>query len=229
MTGMSQDPIFTLPNVNDTQALHAHQHAVIKKFADILGSIDAALRDALPKALNIFKLLDGKVDLAVHAPNTRYIVKQFLAKRRTSAQDEDDVSFNLQRVSNCGLCIQTEFGTVRVLKATNDGLPKAMSDARIRFSSSNQLVFQFGPDETPERTSSLNLFVMWTMDREYQYTGIEIACPRRTDKDGNIDCFWIAKWQGDLQKLLPAPVLAANQDLEEIKPIPAKDKQSEKA
>jgi hypothetical protein len=194
-----------------------------------LSSIDEALRASLPKALNIFKLLDGKVDLAVHAPITRYAVKQFLAKKSTTAQDEDEVQFHLQKVSNCGLCIQTSLGAVRVLKATQEGLPKALSDARARFSSSNQMVLEFPSDDFSEQVQSLNLFVLWTMDREYQYTGMEIACPRRAEADGTIDCFWVTKWQGDTKTLVTTPVASPGADLDEIVPISPKDKLAEKA
>jgi hypothetical protein len=229
MTEMSQNEIFYLPNVNDLHAIEAHKGAVLAAFDAILCSIDEALRDALPKALNFFGLLDGKVDLAVHAPITRFIVKKSLAKRSTTAEDEDEVEFHLQKVSNCGLCVQTPLGAVRILKATQDGLPKALSEARVRFSSNNQLVLEFSPDDKPEEVMSLNLFVLWTMDRNYQYTGMEIACPRRTDKEGTIDCFWITKWHSDIQALPSTSAPSLSPDLDEIKPIPAKDKLAEKA
>jgi hypothetical protein len=38
---------------------------------------DTALRDSIPKAKNMFALLGGQPDRAVHAMNTRYLMKVF--------------------------------------------------------------------------------------------------------------------------------------------------------
>lgn len=91
------------------------------------------------------------------------------------------------------------------------------------------MVLEFPADGEPEQMPSLNLFVLWMMDREYQYTGMEIACPRRADSEGTIDCFWIEKWRGDPQTKPATANKDQSQDLDEIKPIPAKDKTAEKA
>ncbi len=195
MTNMKPRAIFNLPNANDEAAIFAHRTAVLNFFADVFQDIDDALVDALPKVLSTFGLYEGPVDLAVHAPNTRYLVRQYLTKQSNAARDEDEVFFDLMRVSNCGLCVKTAFGEIRVLKAPSDGLPKATSDARVRFSSNNQMVFSFA-EEMMAQLLSLNIFVLWKMDAQFKYTGMEIACPRRTYGKGDIDCYWIAKWQG---------------------------------
>lgn len=220
---------FVLPHINDQQAINAHRAAVMTAFDEVFASINGALREALPQALNLFKLLDGSVDLAVHAPITRYIVKQSLARRNTDAVDEDEVSFSLKRVSNCGLCVQTPYGTVRVLKSTHDGLPKATSDARVLFSTTNQLVLEFVPRKGAERVLSLNLFVLWSMSSDYEYTGMQIACPRHVDDEGVIECYWITKWKAAEATAVDPEIKPVSDDLDEIKAVPADKTNAKKA
>src|ERR1035441_7679811 len=110
MTYMKPDAIFNLPPANDEKATAAHSDLVLRFYADLFEEIDDALTDALPKVLSTFGLYEGPVDLAVHAPNTRYLVRQALSKKATLTRDEDEVVFDMMRVSNCGLCVKTSFG-----------------------------------------------------------------------------------------------------------------------
>jgi hypothetical protein len=225
MTSMKPDAIFNLPPVNDEKATTAHRDSVLRFYGDMFQEIDDALDDALPKVLSTFGLYEGPVDLAVHAPNTRYLVRQALNKKSTLTRDEDEVVFDMMRVSNCGLCVKTSFGEVRILKAPSDGLPKALSDARVRFSTNSQMVFHFA-EEVLERIPNLNLFVLWKMDAEFKYIGIEIACPRRTKNNGDIECYWIAKWPGRNRIKLVEPSRISKNDLDEITALPLDDKKS---
>ena len=158
MTAMKTDAIFQMPDINSELAENAHRDAVLAMFSGYFSDIDDALRDALPKVVNIFRLLDGPVDLAVHAPNARYLIKQFLLTRATTTTDEDLVDFDMQRVSNCGLCAKTPKGTIRILKNTADGVFKATSGARQRFSSANQLILRFDPTGRPVSLASISSF-----------------------------------------------------------------------
>jgi hypothetical protein len=224
---MSTVQLFNFPNPNDPQAIEAHKRTVLEAFADIFALINTSLEDSLPKARTMFDLFNGPVDLAVHAPITRYLVKLYLAERSTTSNNEEDLDFELQKVSNCGLCIATAYGEMRILKATADGVPKAFSDARIRFCSSNQMVFDFdGKPNLEIENRSVNLVVLWKMDSDHQYLGMEIACPRRTLSDGEVDCFWIEKWDGSaaVTAATSTPAIGPDSDLEEIQPIDRSDK-----
>jgi hypothetical protein len=225
MTNMKPDAIFNLPDANDEKATASHRDAVLLFYSDLFQEIDDALTDALPKVLSTFGLYEGPVDLAVHAPNTRYLVRQALSKRSKLIRDEDDVLFDMMRVSNCGLCVKTSFGEVRILKSPSDGLPKALSDARVRFSTNSQMVFFFAA-EALQRILTLNIFVLWKMDAEFKYSGMEIACPRRTHDNGDIECYWIAKWPGRNRIRLVEPARTNVTDLDEITALPLDDKKS---
>src|ERR1039457_4401094 len=109
MTTMKPEVIFNLPNTNDERATAAHRDAVLRFYSDLFQEIDDSLTDALPKVLSTFGLYEGPVDLAVHAPNTRYLVRQALSKRSKLIRDEDEVLFDMMRVSNCGLCVKTSY------------------------------------------------------------------------------------------------------------------------
>jgi hypothetical protein len=225
MTTMRQNnSIFVMPRRSDAGAVEKHQQAVFDHFGEIFQEIDVALRDALPKVKNTFALHEGPVDLAVHAPWTRYLVRLDLSKKRNAVFEEDEVEFDLLRVSNCGLCIRTGQGDIRVLKSASDGLPKAHSDARIRFVANNQLSFFFAEEIAHLRT--LNLFVLWRMDAEHNYLGMDIACPKETRDKGDIDCYWIAPWRKSSVVTLNETKIPFAPDLDEIVAIPAQDEKN---
>jgi hypothetical protein len=224
MTYMRQDKrIFTMPRKSDHNAVESHKAAVLDHFTGVLREIDDALIDALPKAKSTFALHEGPVDLAVHAPWTRYLVRLTLEKKSNELIDEDDVEFDMARVSNCGLCIRTPEGEIRVLKSPGEGLPKALSDARVSFVVNNQLVFSFAEeDEAPKR--SLNLFVLWKMDADHKYLGMDIACPKTAHKKGDIECYWIASWRRPTESVISSvPQGPVAPDLDEIVAVPARN------
>jgi hypothetical protein len=64
------------------------------------------------------------------------------------------------------------------------------------------------------------------MDAEFKYIGIEIACPRRTKNNGDIECYWIAKWPGRNRIKLVEPSRISKNDLDEITALPLDDKKS---
>ena len=212
-----------MPSKSDPCAVDAHRDAVMAHFHEVLQEVDDSLRESLPKVKSTFALHEGPVDLAVHAPWTRYLVRLGLLARSKEVFEEDDVNFNLLRVSNCGLCIRTAQGDIRILKSPSDGLPKAHSDARVRFVSNNQMAFFFA-DEKALQLRSLNLFVLWRMDSEHQYLGMEIACPKETHDKGYIDCYWISPWRKLSRLKLNSPRVPIAPDLDEIVAIPGRDK-----
>jgi hypothetical protein len=218
MTSMRQPPaIFNLPNRNDFSAVESHQESVISHFRDQFSRIDEALAAALPKAKQTFALYDGPVDLAVHAPLTRYLVKLQLESKE-QLFEEDETEFNMLRVPNCGLCLRTPDGDVRILKCPPEGMPKALSDARIRFVTNNQMVFSFA-EEIPLQVLALNLFVLWRMGPNHEYLGFDIACPRKADDKGEVECYWIAPWRKETTPARAAVETPQN-DLEEITALP---------
>lgn len=187
-----------LPNPNDERSIEVHKQSILNSYAAVFEAIDSALRESAPRARELFKLMEGPVDLAVHACNTRYLAKVALRAKQVQAEDEDEATYEIQRVPNCGLCIRLAHCEIRILKAGSDGVPKASSDARSRFYSSNQLVLQLAqnadkPD--PQPVSALGLVVLWDVDRDLEYSGMQIACPRGERENGTVDCFWIVQWQ----------------------------------
>ena len=192
---------------------------VMETYGKVFSTIDDALISALPRALTTFQLWEGAIDLAVHAPMVRYLVKQSLALHAVRTSDEDDVLFNLQRVSNCGLCVDSGVAQIRVLKATPMGLPKVTSEARQYFVQKNQqLTLRFGAVEPEPMLQSLGLFVAWRMDHDHKYLGIEIACPRRTRDDGSVECYWVADY-GKFKQIKPEPVRELLVEEEDLKII----------
>ena len=214
--------IFLLPRTNDAEAIGSHQKAVFDYFGDMFDEIDHALRGALPKVKNTFALHEGPMDLAVHAPWTRYLVRLQLSKKSEDLIDENEVEFNMVRVSNCGLCVRTAYGDVRILKSPGEGLPKALTDARVRFVTNNQLAFAFAV-ESVSHLESLNLFALWRMDGEHRYLGMDIACPKETRDKGDIACYWIAPWTKRTDVAVITRQTPVAPDLDEIVAVPAQD------
>ena len=184
------------PNPNHEASIRFHKQQVLKAFGPLFDLISSALSDSVPRANDLFRLLNGPVDLGVHASNTRYLTRLFLASQNVLAENEDNLGFEIERVPNCGLCLCGQGYEIRILKSSADGIPKANSDARSRFYSSNQLQFAFASNSPIESQSqmTLNLIVVWSMDSSYSYAGMEIACPRGEKNDGTVDCYWIERW-----------------------------------
>ncbi len=225
MTTMLTMTSIPVPNPNDETVIRLHKEQVLSAFGPLFDLISRALSDSVPRANDLFRLLNGPVDLGVHASNTRYLTRLFLASQNITAENEDACGFELERVPNCGLCLRGQGYEVRILKSSTDGIPKANSDARSRFYSSNQLQFAFASSRPTESQSqmTLNLIVLWSMGASYSYAGIEIACPRGEQTDGTVDCYWIERWEA-IEALPgrrePDPE-ALEPDLDEIRPLAA--------
>jgi len=218
------------PNPNDPQSIEAHRLYVLAEFGRLFDFIDRALRDSIPKAKDIFSLLDGPVDLSVHAGLTRYLCRRFLASQNISSEEEDTSDFEVERIPNCGLCLNQGPTQIRILKATTSGIPKAASEARSRFYSSNQFLLKFD-DQSQDgirAQTPLSLVVIWTLSDGFSYGGIEIACPRGERTDGSVDCYWISAWRGDQASQAPRQggPMAQDLDLDEIRPLQKRKKAS---
>jgi hypothetical protein len=213
-----------LPNPNDAKDVERHQGAVLLKFGETFGLVDSALRDSVPKAKNVFALLGGYPDRAVHAMNTRYLMKVFLHANEVLAEEQaSHGDLNIESVPNCGLFVKLPEAEIRILKTGPFGVPKATSAARSKYYSSNQMLLRFSEadfDDTPSALP-LTLVLLWDIDEEFKYLGLEVACPRIANGDGSVDCFWIAKWNGTEEGEIAATVGPAEPgpDLEGIVPI----------
>jgi hypothetical protein len=219
MTTMATTPLITLPDPNNADSLQQHKEQVLAAYAPVFALIEAAVRDSVPRATNWFRLLNGPVDLGVHAAITRYLTRLSLSADDVEVEDEDALSFELDRVPNCGLCVRGGEYEIRILKNSADGIPKATSEARSRFYSSNQFQFSFAGQRTSHGKIPLSLLVLWKMDSSYSYAGLEIACPRGERKDGTVDCYWITTWSAGQRLRSPTEQGpgGTNGDLDEIK------------
>lgn len=219
---MRTRPTILEPDPNNQNSIEVHKRSVLTEYAALFALIESALRDSAPKAKDFFSLMEGPVDLSVHATLTRYLCKRFLASQDISAE-EDDSSFELGKIPNCGLCLNGSGSQVRVLKATVNGVPKATSDARSRFYCSNQYMLPFGNANGPAAESQipLSLVVLWTLDNDLQFRGMEIACPKRERADGSVECYWLAEWCGVQGAISISQDDATTQvtDLDEIRAI----------
>lgn len=193
----------SLLNPNDLRSIELHKQSIFRDYAAVLDAVDSALRESVPKAGDFFKLAEGTIDLAVHACITRYLTKLALGARQVPAEDEIEVLYELQRVPNCGLCVRLRNCEIRILKAGSDGVPRANSDARRSFYSSNQFVLQLrreGESTDSQPITVLGLVVLWDIGIDQEFAGIQIACPRGERKDGTVDCYWVAPWGASEQK-----------------------------
>jgi hypothetical protein len=202
MTIMHPEIVRLVPSINDPVALRRHQDAVLYHFHRIFATVHAALRDSVPKAKNIFGLLGGRPDRGVHATMTRYSVREYMFRSGVPAEDEVEdgaVSFDMEHIPNCGLCLHVDAAEIRILKTGAAGVPKANSRTRSRFYCSNQLVLEFGDSEITQvmSESDLKLIALWDVDVDFQFAGLQIACPIGEFHDGSVDCAWIAAWTGD--------------------------------
>jgi hypothetical protein len=208
---------------NEQNAVQAHKVSVIIEYAPLFDLIERALRDSASQARNFFLLVDGHVDLSVHAAWTRYLCKKYLASQSVLAEDEEDSSFEMGQVPNCGLCLNGSRSQLRILKATVNGVPKATSDARSRFYCSNQYLLPFDAPKGSLTSSEtpLSLIVLWSLDSDFQFKGMEIACPKREREDGSVECHWIEDWQAakGSNPIAQVQPTSLGSDLDEIKPL----------
>jgi hypothetical protein len=221
-----------LPIPNDQTSIERHRAAVFGYFNRFFDLADSALKDSIAKATDIFGLFEGPRDRAVHAMMTRYLVKVFLTANKIAAEEEyastqderQNGSLDLEWVPNCGVFVRLPEADIRILKASLSGVPKSTSTTRSRYYSSNQMLFAFGKnyrDKTVHADLPLTLVLLWDIDSEFNYSGLEVACPRTTRADGSVDCFWIEKWTGSeaLSKAVANSPDGPESDLDEITPI----------
>jgi hypothetical protein len=217
---MNSPNYLQLPDPNDEKDINRHQEAVLDKFGDMFALTDSALRDSIPKAKNMFALFNGSPDRAVHAMNTRYLMKVFLNENEVAAQEKSfDGDLNIEWVPNCGLYVKLPEAEFRILKTGPWGIPKATSIARSKYYKSNQMLLGFNQNKQELISDpALSLVLLWDINDEYNYLGLEIACPRTTNSDDTVDCYWITKWN-DLPSIAvtSAPIpQGPDQDLEGI-------------
>jgi len=225
---MKTDSPYIFPDPNDPNSIEAHKLNVLSAFDPLFTIIELALRDSVPQATNVFSLLEGPVEPTVHAAITRYLCKRYLSEQQVATEEE--VEIEIDQVANCGLCINQKQSQIRILKSTPVGIPKATSEARRRFYSSNQYLIPFegSTSATAQSQTSLSLIVLWTLGEKFSFKGMEIACPRGEREDGNVDCYWIASWKGNAFSHGVPQLTAAipDTDLDEIKPIEERKKAS---
>jgi hypothetical protein len=223
MTTMSTTPDFPLPNPNEPASVESHRQKVFDTFESLFTLIDTALQASIPKARQVFSLLEGPIDLTLHAGLTRYLCRQTLAENNIDSQDEEIAGYEIQKIPNCGLCINRGLTQIRILKASTDGVPKASSEARIRFYQSNQSLLNFSENDSANSAPAnlAGLVVLWELDEQKNYAGIQIACPRTTLRDGTVDCFWISTWTNaeSAEETPEVRVDRTDPDLDGIQPI----------
>lgn len=181
-----------LPPANDQDAIERHKQAVFAYFNSFFCLADSALQDSTAKARDLFGLLNGPRDRAVHAMNTRYLLKVFLTAHEIAAEEEEAPSneheeteqagLSLEWVANCGVFVRLPEANIRILKAGPSGVPKCTSTTRSRYYKSNQMLLAFGKNNAnPELP--LSLVLLWDIDPEFNYDSLAVACPRTTRKD----------------------------------------------
>jgi hypothetical protein len=220
---MNSPEHFRLPNISDQNDVDRHKKAVFSKFSDILSLTDSVLKDSISKAGNIFTLFGGTPDRTVHAMNTRYLARLAFDTHNLMVQEHapGQSGLDLQWVPNCGLYFKISEAEFRILKIGPTGVPKPTSSARSQYYCSNQLLLSFESGSTKEHTEGtpLSLVVLWDVDKNFKYLGLVVACPRTVNRDGSVDCYWIAKWEilEDESSHLSERVDTLDADLDDIR------------
>jgi len=212
------------PDPNNGESIQQHKQQVLIAYGLTFGLVDQALRDSVRRATDWFGLLGGSIDLSVHAAVTRYLTKLYLSARDVAVENEEAL-FELEKIPNCGLCLEGQGYEIRILKNSSEGVPKAASEARSRFYSSNQLQLTFSAEHSASQPRvPLNLVLLWDMDSSYSYSGLEVACPRGERNDGTVDCYWKERWKSiEVAPILPEQAPPTSEaDLDEIRAFPTK-------
>lgn len=120
-----------------------------------------------------------EIDYAL-APNlVRHKAKLYLiAQGQETREEEDGLAFEIEEVSNNGLCAKVPEFRIRILKSSEDGdvpLP-GESEARRNFYNQDQALLDFAKPVW-------NLIVHWTVDRQYSLTRLSVALPLKITKN----------------------------------------------
>lgn len=225
---MPRPDYLNLPDPNDPRSIDRHKTAVFSYFSRFFDLADSALKESTAKAKDLFGLLGGPRDRAVHAMNTRYLVKVALTANQVAAEEQEPSAeegslagnLNLEWVANCGIYVRLPEAEIRILKFGPGGVPKSTSPARSRYYSSNQMLLAFDERQRGKELRvdlPLALVLLWDIDEEFRYLGLEIACPRTVNRDGDVDCFWMETWTGSsIAAASDKPASSADTDLDEI-------------
>jgi hypothetical protein len=201
----------------DGESPEQHQRRVLRELAPLLSSVDSSLKGSIPSAHNFFSLSNGSFDGAVHASNTRYLVKLALREKKLDARDEED-AFELKPASNCGLFLGYKNYDVRILKSGTDGsVPKPSSDARRDFFSRNQRNLPFFTIEGPSPRRREVAVILWRLNNTLGYGGYSVAFPKGSLENGDVECHWLSEWSIAPMPLKASP-LPDDTDLDEIRP-----------
>jgi hypothetical protein len=169
---------------------------VAEEFKAQLKMIESALQFGTMKVRRYFRA-DNKnkpPDKSL-APNIlRYQAKQALREAGQVVEDEEEKPFDLQRLSNNGLCLKIGDRTIRIRKAVDGDIPApGLSKSLNLFYQQMSLASLMGK-EAKDLSDPKNYLFVWDVDSSFYLSSLMLACPNMGEESkGQPECLWKLK------------------------------------
>ena len=115
----------------------------------------------------------------------RFFAKQYFESAGKPVNDLDETDYELARLGNNGLQLETEKYCIRIRKAVRGQLPAAGSRMLDQFY--DQRMLQFAGVPEPEL---LKLVVLWDVTPDYSLTSLALALPRYGGNGSEPEVYW---------------------------------------
>ena len=200
---------------------------VVQHIQPIVPLLFRAIEGAIQKTRLFFDNDKTEIDRCL-APNLfRFYAKSLLAsegQRATYEEETDRADYELEVLSNNGLCLNYGKHEIRILKSYGDKLPApGHSKARQKFWNWNgQMPFPFTDGESEGVNSpddfALHLIVLWDVNpHKYTLNKIFVACPvQGAESKDSVVSHFIEELAHPLESLKVIPMIQADAPIDDL-------------
>ena len=188
---------------------NSEAEVVLRDVFPLLTLVLSALEHGTFKVQEYFENEEVDVDRCLAPSLVRFWAKKELERTGHDVKEEEEEDFDLEHVTNIGLCLTYRHYHIRILKSFDGGLP-VPGQSKKRRELYNQQIEMFDYTSNDDRVSSpstLNLIILWDVDELYNLQDLRLACPKAGD-------FTRASVQVHWNVPIPHPVLSIDASVE---------------
>lgn len=155
---------------------------IVETHRSLLRLIVEALRRGTLHAQEYADWMDEDIDRALAAAHVRKGARRYLIATEQDVQNEEDIDYEAEFLSNLGLSISAPGVQIRILRSAQGHLlpVPGHSQARQKFYQQS-LDFDPLPLAVDEPAPVVRLVLHWSTDSEYNLDKVYLACPKSGD------------------------------------------------
>jgi len=172
---------------------------VLEELSPILPSISEALEKGTEIAKSYFEKKKQSIDPYLAAMLTRWHAKIYLEKEHIEVSEDDN--YKMEEIANIGLFLKFGNFRIRILKSQNDELPTP-GTSKTRQDFYQQSLDFSSPDDEDGKNSDLNIIVIWKANKDYDFQGLRLACPKAGNTTrASVEEHWNKKIPDQIQSI----------------------------